>query len=147
MSWYGDAAVRAISLDSRGDVTGSDAIRWQYYVLAPYCPSPLLIENELYFTGANMGVFVVLDARTGEAKAGPSRLAAMDGEMYASPVAAAGRIYFLGRDGTAIVLEQGAERGVLAVNRLDDSFDASPAIVGQQLLLRGRRYLYCLQNE
>ena len=36
------------------------------------------------------------------------------------------------------------ELRVLAENSLDDGFDASPAIVGDQLLVRGRRYLYCL---
>jgi hypothetical protein len=34
----------------------------------------------------------------------------------------------------------------LATNRLDDGFDASPVVVGLQLLLRGQRYLYCLEE-
>jgi hypothetical protein len=33
---------------------------------------------------------------------------------------------------------------VLAKNRLDDGFDASPALVGNELFLRGREFLYCL---
>jgi outer membrane protein assembly factor BamB len=145
MGWYGDAAVKAISLDARGDVTGGEHVRWQYDVLAPYCPSPLVYENDLFITRANTGVFAVLDAKTGETKIGPSRLPAIDGELYASPVAAAGRIYYLGRDGTAIILGHGGELELLSVNRLDDSFDASPAMVGRQIFLRGRRYLYCLE--
>jgi outer membrane protein assembly factor BamB len=146
MSWYGDAAVKAISLDARGDVTGGEHVRWQYDVLAPYCPSPLINQSDLFITRANTGVFVVLDANTGETKIGPARLPAIDGEMYASPVAAARRIYYLGRDGTAIVLRHGAELELLAANRLDDGFDASPAIAGRQMFLRGKRYLYCLET-
>jgi len=33
---------------------------------------------------------------------------------------------------------------VLAVNTLDDGFDASPVIVGDALLLKGNNFLYCI---
>jgi hypothetical protein len=33
---------------------------------------------------------------------------------------------------------------VLAVNRLDDVFSASPALVDREFYLRGERSLYCL---
>jgi hypothetical protein len=33
---------------------------------------------------------------------------------------------------------------VLAINTLDDGFDASPALVDNELYLRGNRYLYCI---
>jgi hypothetical protein len=60
-------------------------------------------------------------------------------------VAAAGRIYFVDRDGTTLVLRQSDALEVLATNRLDDAIDASPVAVGKQLFLRGARYLYCLE--
>ena len=44
----------------------------------------------------------------------------------------------------AVVLRHADRLEVLARNRLDDGFDASPAIAGNQLFLRGRRSLYCL---
>ena len=44
---------------------------------------------------------------------------------------AAGRIYFTGRDGTTLVLENKPAVEVLAVNRLDDPIDASAAIVAR----------------
>ena len=62
--------------------------------------------------------------------------------VYASPVAADGRIYVVGRDGVAAVLGAGPTLEVLAVNALDDEIDASPALVGEDIYLRGRRYLY-----
>ena len=34
---------------------------------------------------------------------------------------------------------------LIAVNRLDDTFSASPALVGEQLILRGERFLYSLK--
>ncbi|MCH8839175.1 MAG: hypothetical protein IH831_00575 [Planctomycetes bacterium] len=36
---------------------------------------------------------------------------------------------------------------VLAVNGLDEPIDASPAIVGKQLFLRGDKHLYCIAVE
>ena len=64
--------------------------------------------------------------------------------VYASPVGAAGRVYLLGRDGGALVLKQGDKAEVLATNKLDDHFDASPAAVGNQMFLRGKKNLYCI---
>jgi hypothetical protein len=64
--------------------------------------------------------------------------------VYASPVAANGRIYLVGRNGAVAVVRQSDKFEVLATNRLEDRFDASPAITGKQLFLRGRESLYCL---
>jgi hypothetical protein len=33
---------------------------------------------------------------------------------------------------------------VLAVNELEDGFDASPVVVGDELLLKGNNFLYCI---
>jgi hypothetical protein len=41
-------------------------------------------------------------------------------------------------------LRHGEKLDVLATNRLSDPIDASPAIAGKQLFLRGRKFLYCL---
>jgi outer membrane protein assembly factor BamB len=66
------------------------------------------------------------------------------GNVFASPVAAAGRIYLLGREGTALVLDSGPTLEILAENQLDDRFGASPVIIGGDLYLRGRRFLYAV---
>jgi len=65
-------------------------------------------------------------------------------ELYASPLGAADRIYFIGRDGTTLVIKNQPKLEVLAVNRLDDPMDASPAAVGKQLFLRSKKRLYCI---
>jgi hypothetical protein len=51
-------------------------------------------------------------------------------------------VYLLGRDGNALVIENSPEFKILARNALDDGFDASPAIVGEEMYLRGYRSLY-----
>jgi len=130
----------------RGDLTGSDAIAWSYDRDTPYVPSPLLYEGALYFLKSNSGILSVFDARTGEPRYGPQRIDPVK-NVYASPVAAAGRVYIVGRDGDAVVLKHGPRYEVLATNALDDGFDASPVAVGDTLYLRGRRFLYALAED
>ena len=62
--------------------------------------------------------------------------------VYASPVAADGRIYIVGREGTTAVLDAGASPKVLATNVLDDATDTTPALVDGEIYLRGAKSLY-----
>ena len=64
-----------------------------------------------------------------------------------SPVAAAGRVYITSRDGTTLVIRHADTFEVLATNKLDDDIDASAAIVGNEVYLRGKRFLYCLAES
>ena len=104
-------------------------------------PSPLLYDDELYFLKSNSGVLTALDAKSGDLLYGPVRVPGIQ-NVYASPTAAAGRIYIADREGNITVIERGAELKVLATNTLDDGFDASPVIVDGELYLRGRTHLY-----
>jgi hypothetical protein len=46
-----------------------------------------------------------------------------------------------------VVLEQTDRLRVLATNRLDEGIDASPAITGKQLFLRGEKHLFCIAER
>jgi hypothetical protein len=67
--------------------------------------------------------------------------------VYSSPVGAADRVYFTSREGKTLVIRNAPQLEVLATNSLDDLIDASAAIVGQQMLLRGQKHLYCLEQR
>jgi outer membrane protein assembly factor BamB len=141
---YDSRAMLAVRLDrARGDITGTDAVAWTRDRDTPYVPSPLLDGDALCFLKHYQGLWTCLEARTGRALFGPERLPGV-GNVYASPVAAGDRVYVAGLDGTTAVLRRGPAFAVLAQNRLDDSFAASPAIAGDALFLRGERHLYCL---
>ena len=146
MSSYGGSTVDAIPLDAEGDITGTDRFAWQYDRLAPYCSSPLLYAEQLYFVRGNSTLLTSLNARTGDTVIPPTRLP-LSGSMYASPVAADGRVYVVDRNGKTAVLRHGDKLEVLATNELDDAIDASPAIVGDQMFLRGAKYLYCIEES
>ena len=145
MSGFRGAAAYAIPLDARGDVTDTDKIVWQHDRGTPYVPSPLLYGERLYFTKSNKSVLSCLNARTGEPLLEKKRLPDLK-SIYASPVGADGRVYFTGRDGTVLVIKHQPELEVLAVNKLDDRIDASAAIVGPQMFLRGKKHLYCIEE-
>ena len=140
-------ALRAIHLEeARGDISDSEAIVWEYDRDTPYVPSPLLYGTNLYFLKSNAGILSSFDAKSGQKHFGPQRLDGI-GDIYASPVGAAGRVYITDRDGNTLVIEDGAEFRILAHNSLDDGFDASAAIVDREIYLRGRRFLYRISAE
>jgi outer membrane protein assembly factor BamB len=143
-SGYRGSRLAAIELSSaHDDISGSNAVRWSVDRDTPYVPSPLLHDGLLYVLKSNNGILSVFDAGTGERHYGPERLPGIR-SVYASPVAAAGRVYVTSREGTTLVLRAGPALEVLATNTLDDEFDASPAIVDDEIYLRGRRHLYAI---
>jgi len=145
-SSYDTRVMMGIKLDgAAGDLTGSEHVAWKTRQRTPYVPSPLLYKDGLYFLRHYQGILTRLDARTGKEMTGPFRLGGVT-DIYASPVAAANRIYITDRQGATLVISGDANPKFLARNVLNDSFSASAAIVGRQLFLRGARKLYCISE-
>ena len=129
---------------AKGNITGTDKIVWKLNRMTPYVSSPLLYDDTLYFLRHNQNILSRLDPATGQPRGEPLRLAGINDYIFSSPVGAAGRIYITGRDGNTLVLRHDRENAALALNHLDDSFSASPALVGRELFLRGEHSLYCI---
>jgi outer membrane protein assembly factor BamB len=144
-SSYETRNLLAIRLDgAKGDITGTKHVIWSRRRGCPYVPSPLLYGDSLYTSQHYQGIISRLDVKTGDDQGGPFRLDAID-SLYASPVGAAGRVYITSRDGVTQVMSHGdATPKMLAVNRLDDAINASAALAGRELFLRGERWLYCI---
>jgi outer membrane protein assembly factor BamB len=134
--------LKAIRLaGAKGDITGTESIVWSLDRDTPYVPSPLLYDGILYLLKTNSGILSAFEAGTGKPHYQLQRLEGLP-EVFASPVGAGGRVYIAGRDGVTLVLRNGKSYEVLASNKLDDGFDASPALVDDAIYLRGYRYLY-----
>ena len=136
----------AIRAGGRGDVTATHVL-WKVN-RGSNVPSPILHEGHLYFAHENLGVVYCVNAKTGDLLY-EERLSPSPGQIYASPVWAAGRIYFTGRGGRTIVIAAQPKFHQLAENNLESNrgvFNASPAIAGERLLIRSNRALYCLGN-
>lgn len=143
-SGYQGRAIQAIKLTSRGDVSGTDNIVWSSKTQStPYVPSPVLSGDRIYITKSNDAFISCLNALTGAVHYEDQPLPGMRG-IYASPVAANGHLYVVGRDGTVIVLKDAPTFEIVATNKLSDKLDASPAMIGKHLYLRGHEYLYCI---
>lgn len=144
MSGFRGSVVRAVHLEkAAGNIDNSGAIAWEYNRDTPYVPSPLLYGDVLYFLKSNDAILSAFDVKAGKLLYGPQRLRGVSG-VYASIVGANDRVYIAGRNGTVNVIQHGSEFNILAENTLDDSFNASPAVAGSELYLRGTQYLYCI---
>ncbi|MCH7729553.1 MAG: PQQ-like beta-propeller repeat protein, partial [Planctomycetes bacterium] len=143
MSGYQGHSVLALPLSAKGDISNSNKIVWTRRRDTPYVPSPLLYDGMLYFNRSNQAILSCLDAKTGDTILERTRLPGIS-NVYSSPVGANGRVYVTGRDGTTLVLKRAKELKVLATNKLDDRIDSSASLAGNQLFLRGRKFLYCI---
>lgn len=142
-SGFRGSALLAIELGRTGDLTDSDAVKWQVDEATPYVPSPLLYGDRIYVCSVLKGIVSCYEAKTGKPNFVKKRLDAIK-KIYASPVGAAGRVYFVGRSGKCQVIRNSDKFEILATNTLDDEIDASPAIVGDQIFLKGKTHLYCI---
>ena len=83
-----------------------------------------------------------LDVATGKPYYQQARLP-MPYNFKASPLAAAGRLYLASEEGDVIMLALGERFEVVGTNTLtDQSFIASPIVVGNDLYLRSRTHLF-----
>ena len=142
--WRKDV-LQAIRLGQRGDLTDSEHITWSLNRGTPYVPCPMLWGDEIYLL-EDQSFFSCFDAAEG-GRHYKLRLPGSGLKFSASPVGAADRIYLLSEAGQTIVLQRGSAGKVLAVNELadelDETFYASPAIVGDAIYLRGNKHLFC----
>ncbi len=131
---------------AKGELAGTQQIAWQKNRSTPYVPSPLLYDGWLYYLRHYQGVLSRVNAKTGDEPSGPFRLGSVF-NIYSSPVAAAGRIYVTDRNGKTLVISNDPEPKSLKLNKLDDRFSASAALVGDAIFLRGEKFLYCIGEK
>ena len=126
------------------DVTDSHVVL-KYPKNILYKPSPVMVDDLIYMVDDG-GVATCVEAKTGQ-EVWKERMGGTPGKYSASPVYADGRIYFLSEEGKATVLRPGRDYKILAENKLDAGFMASPAVAGNSLFLRTRTHLYRVEAE
>jgi outer membrane protein assembly factor BamB len=132
-------AIRAFKLGRNGDITATNLV-WEEKNAVPMIPS-LLFADHLLFTVKEDGMAQCAEAASGKLL-WRHRL---EGTYSASPLAAAGRIYFLSDSGTTTVIELAGEFRPLAVNELEGPCQASPAASNGRLFIRSQNDLFCLR--
>jgi outer membrane protein assembly factor BamB len=116
-------------------------IVWQNPKLNPGFSSPVAYCGQVY-TVTNRGVVSCAEAASGKLL----WTHRVEGTFSASPLAGAGRVYFVSEEGPTYVMEAGPEAKLLATNELHDTFMASPVAADRALYLRSDKHLYCVAN-
>jgi len=132
--------IYAVRAAGEGDVTDEDVV-WKCRRSVPRMSSSLLVDG-LYYMVSDGGIVTCLDAGTGKL-VWKKRIG---NEHSASPVFAAGRIYFFDREGRSTVIAPGRKCKILATNKLASGFMASPAVVGDAFVLRTKTHLYRIET-
>jgi outer membrane protein assembly factor BamB len=134
-----------ISLD--GDETTNQWIVWCQKRAAPYNPSTIIYEGRLYVL-YDRGTFACFDPQTGNEVYSMQRIPKGRG-FTSSPWAYGGKIFCLNEDGVTFVFQAGDQFELLHKNSLldDDMCMATPAIVGDRLLIRTSARVYCIRPD
>jgi outer membrane protein assembly factor BamB len=102
-----------------------------------------LLDGEMIYMVSDNGIASCLDAVTGKVYWSER----LDGEYSASPILAGKYLYCCNQIGKTYVLAIGKTFEIIAENRVDDGFMASPAVAGNNLFLRTKTHLYCVADR
>lgn len=138
---FGKPELWAVRVDGSGDVTQTHVL-WTVTKGIPAKPSPLLHDGLIYVMADN-GVASCLEADSGE----EVWMQRIGGDYSSSPLLAGGLIYFGSHDGKVTVLQPGRGGEIVAENQIDGQIMASPAAIGNALLLRTDQALYRFDRD
>jgi outer membrane protein assembly factor BamB len=134
--------VLGIKDGGRGLVTETN-IAWRFKEYPSDCVTPLFFQGNVFVLDGDRQMMTCLDRRTGEKKWQGSL--GVKEIFRASPTGADGKIYCISENGTAVVLEAGAEFNILSTIRMGESPVRSTIAASQgQLFIRTARNLYCI---
>jgi outer membrane protein assembly factor BamB len=145
LSGKGVEAIKAVRAGGRGDVSDTHVL-WTVKK-GTNVPSAVYHRGHIYFPHETKGIAYCLDAKTGDVVY-EETVPGMGG-VYASAVVGAGKIYYVSRHSGTFVLTAKPKYELLAHNKLEGyrNAHASPAVNGQQLVLRMDRFLYCIGEK
>jgi len=136
-------AVGNISLGQ--DQTSNEYVVWSQARGGTYLPSALAYQGAVY-TLTETGILNRFDAKTGK-QTYKTRIDPMATAFTTSPWAYNGKLFCLSEEGQTFVIATGEEFRLLHVNELDDFAQASPALVGDRLLIRTEQRLYSIRRK
>ena len=135
----GMGSMVAVRPDGYGDITETH-VDWSSQRAVAKKSSPLVVKGNLYMNSDD-GIVTCRDAKSGELR-WQERIG---GKYAASPIYASGRIYCFGMGGEVVVFQPGDDFSLVSETKLGDGFMASPAVVGDTLILRSRSQLICVE--
>ncbi|MFC1604967.1 PQQ-binding-like beta-propeller repeat protein [Planctomycetota bacterium] len=143
--------IYAVRVSATGDIsltenqTSNEHIAWSYAKGGNYMPTPIVYKDYLYF-GSDRGTLMCLEPETGKPQY-REKLSSKSTAFSASPVASDGKIYFTAENGEIYVVQAGPEFKLLAVNKMDETCMATPAISQGALFFRTRNHLVAIAEK
>jgi len=140
----------AIKPGAVGDLTTPDGARlndlvaWLQPKAGTYLPTELAYEGGLYVL-TNNGILTRLDAKTG-AQSYKARVGE-GGDFTSSPWGYNGKIFCMNEEGKTFVIRAGDQYELLDSNDLDEMTLATPALIGDRVILRTESHLYSIRNR
>ncbi|MEO8435967.1 MAG: PQQ-binding-like beta-propeller repeat protein [Pyrinomonadaceae bacterium] len=129
----------------KDDQTSNDFVVWSQPRAGTYLPSPVAYAGAVY-TLSETGILTRFDARTGK-QTYKTRIDPAATAFTTSPWAYNGKLFCLSEEGQTFVIGTGDQFQLLHVNALDDMAQASPALVGERLLIRTEQRLYSIRRK
>jgi len=126
------------------DQTSNEYVVWSQPRAGTYLPSSLAYEGAVYAL-TETGILSHFDARTGK-QTYKTRIDPAATAFTTSPWAYNGKLFCLSEEGQTFVIGTGEQFQLLHVNALDDMVLASPALVGERLLIRTQQRLYSIRR-
>ncbi len=123
----------------------NEFIVWSEPRAGTYLPTPVLYDGGLYAL-TETGILSRFDAKTGKLTY-KTRIDPAAGFFTSSPWAYNGKIFCLSEEGKTFVIAAGEKFELLHANPLEDMAQATPALVGDRVLLRTERTLYSLRRK
>ena len=145
------APIFALRPGAAGDISlGKDESSNKYVVWSQpragtYLPSPVAYEGGVYSL-TETGILSRFDAKTGTLTY-KTRIDPVATAFTTSPWAYNGKLFCLSEEGQTFVIATGEKFQLLHVNELDDMALASPALVGERLLIRTEHRLYSIRRR
>jgi outer membrane protein assembly factor BamB len=141
----------AVRPGAKGDIslgkeqTSNEFVVWSQARAGTYLPSPVAYEGGIYAL-TETGILSRFDAKTGKLSY-KTRIDPTATAFTTSPWAYNGKLFCLSEEGQTFVIAAGETFKLLHVNELDDMAQASPALVGERLLLRTEHRLYSIRRK
>jgi outer membrane protein assembly factor BamB len=143
-------ALFALRPGAKGDIslkegqTSNEFVAWSQPRGGTYLPTPVAYEGAIYAL-TETGILSRFDAKTGE-QTYKTRIDPAATAFTTSPWAYNGRLFCLSEEGQTFVIAAGEKFQLLHVNELDELALASPALVGERLLIRTEGRLYSIRR-
>jgi outer membrane protein assembly factor BamB len=140
----------AIRPGAAGDISLKTDERSNEYVVwseargGTYLPTPVAYDGAIYSL-TETGILSRYDSRTGKMTY-RTRIDPAATAFTTSPWAYNGKLFCLSEEGQTFVIATGEKFQLLHVNELDDMAQASPALVGDRLLIRTEHRLYSIRR-